>query len=134
MIKGLGLRSVALVTLLGVPLAACADGGDAALEPTGNVVEVEMISAPGQGEVFTPADLTVQRGDVVRFVLVSGVHNAAFHADRNPSGVDLPEATPYLQAPGQTHDLLIDLPPGEYEYVCDPHVPMGMIGKLTVTS
>jgi plastocyanin len=76
--------------------------------------------------------LTVKRGDVVRFVLESGVHNVSFPADQNVAGVKLPEASPYLQVPGQTYDLLIDLPAGEYTYHCDPHAILGMVGKLTV--
>ena len=122
------------------PSAARADGAAAAapaasssVPATGNVVEVEMMSNPGQGEVFGPAELTVKRGDVVRFKLVSGVHNASFPAQKNPAGVKLPATTPYLQAPGQTHDVVIDLPAGEYHYQCDPHVALGMVGKLIVT-
>jgi plastocyanin len=98
---------------------------------TGNVVEVGMVS--GRGELFEPADVTVKRGDVVRFKLVSGVHNASFPANKNPNGVSLPAATPYLQAPGQTHDMLVDLPAGVYHYQCDPHAALGMVGTLTVT-
>lgn len=97
---------------------------------TGIVHEVGMVS--GRGELFEPADLTVGRGDVVRFKLVSGVHNASFPADKNPGAVTLPAPTPYLQAPGQTHDLVIDLPPGEYHYQCDPHIALGMVGTITV--
>jgi plastocyanin len=134
--------------LLGALLAACG-GSDAPAEAratagaapaasgaaaTGDVVEVKMASNPGEGEVFLPADVTVKRGDVVRFTLVSGVHNASFPAHRNPSGVNLPKATPYLQAPGQTHDMVVDLPPGEYFYQCDPHVALGMVGTITVTN
>lgn len=137
--------------LLATVLAACggADAAETAAEPaaaanalasapaaapaTGNVFEVEMKSNPGVGEVFGPGELTVKRGDVVRFKLVSGVHNASFPANKNPSGVALPAASPYLQAPGQTHDLQIDLPAGEYHYQCDPHAALGMVGKLIVT-
>jgi plastocyanin len=141
------LRTLALAVALAFPLAACggdapaaesgtaASGNDAAapaVELTGNVIEVKMASAPGRGEVFDPADFTAQRGDVVRFVLESGVHNASFPANKNPSGVNLPAATPYLQAPGQTYDVVLDMPPGEYFYQCDPHVPMGMVGTITI--
>jgi len=98
--------------------------------PTGVVHEVGMVS--GRGEIFEPADITVQRGDVVRFKLISGVHNASFPANKNPGAVTLPAATPYLQAPGQTHDMVIDLPAGEYHYHCDPHAALGMVGTITV--
>jgi plastocyanin len=114
------------------PSGARSGGAASATVPTtGTVHEVQMIS--GSGERFAPADLEVKRGDVVRFVLVAGVHNASFPADKNPAGVALPAATPYLQAPGQTHDLVVDLPAGVYTYHCDPHVALGMIGTLTVT-
>jgi plastocyanin len=86
----------------------------------------------GRGELFEPADLTVRQGDVVRFVLRSGVHNASFPANKNPAGVKLPASTPYLQAPGQTADIVIDMPPGEYFYHCDPHAALGMVGTITV--
>jgi plastocyanin len=114
--------------------AAPASGGAAAAEAvatTGVVHEVGMVS--GRGELFEPADITVQQGDVVRFKLISGVHNASFPANKNPSGMTLPKATPYLQIPGQTHDMVIDLPPGEYYYHCDPHAALGMVGTITVT-
>jgi plastocyanin len=102
----------------------------ASVQPTGIVHEVGMVS--GRGELFEPAEITVQPGDVVRFKLISGVHNASFPASKNPSGIALPEATPYLQIPGQTYDMLIDLPPGEYYYHCDPHAALGMVGTITV--
>jgi plastocyanin len=28
--------------------------------------------------------------------------------------------------------VLIEMPPGEYTFHCDPHAVLGMIGKLTV--
>jgi plastocyanin len=123
-----------------VTVAACGDnggspiagGGGAApgVTPTGEVVEVLMVS--GRGEIFDPGHVTVRRGDVLRFKLEMGVHNASWPAAENPAGVKLPEATPYLQIPGQTYDVLIDMPAGDYTYHCDPHAALGMIGKLTV--
>jgi plastocyanin len=131
-----------MVAVLGLAFASAACGsGDAAttdgrgsrapsVEPTGTVVEVKMMSIGG--EKFGPEELTVQRGDVVRFVLESGVHNVSFPAEVNVAGVQLPEPSPYLQVPGQYHDVLIDFPAGEYTFHCDPHVFLGMVGKLTV--
>lgn len=100
--------------------------------PTGNVVEVGMISDPSRGELFDPLTVTVNQGDVIRWKLVSGVHNASFPAAKNPSGAVLPQSTPYLQAPGQTHDMPVNLPPGEYYFQCDPHIALGMVGTLIV--
>jgi plastocyanin len=133
--------SAALAGLSMLVLAACggesggaptagAGGRAPAVTPTGNVVEVLMVS--GRGELFDPGHVTVKRGDMLRFKLEMGVHNASWPAEQNPAGVQLPEATPYLQVPGQTYDILIDMPPGEYTFHCDPHAALGMIGKLTV--
>lgn len=137
--KGTLIGALAVMSLTA---AACNSNGDVArpdgaaavqpsVEPTGTVIEVRMVSG-GSGELFTPADLTAKRGDVIRFVLEAGVHNVSFPADKNPAGVVLPKASAYLQIPGQTHDLLVDLPAGEYNYHCDPHAVLGMIGTLTV--
>jgi plastocyanin len=136
-------KSIATLVLSSVfMLGGCGDNGTsgtvsgtdsapaATVELTGTVHEVGMVS--GRGELFEPADLTVRRGDVVRFVLKSGVHNASFPANQNPSGVKLPASTPYLQAPGQTADIVIDMPNGEYFYHCDPHAALGMVGTITV--
>jgi plastocyanin len=142
------MRHITALAALSFLFAACS-GTDAAPAPaggtggasaaaqssvplTGEVIEVKMISTPGQGEKFEPADFTVRRGDVVRFVLVSGVHNAAFTPAKNPSGAKLPANSPYLQAPGQTWEFVVEQPNGEYYYQCDPHVAMGMIGHMTV--
>lgn len=111
--------------------APAAEAPAPAAVPTGNVVEVRMLS--GAGERFEPSTLTVRRGDVVRFVLESGVHNVSFPANKNPGGITLPAPSPYLTSPGQTHDVAIDLPAGTYTYQCDPHVMMGMVGTITVT-
>lgn len=103
----------------------------AAPAPTGTVIEVKMVT-DGAGNYFEPADLTVKPGDVVRFVLDSGVHNVSFPAAENAGARDLPEASPYLQLPGQTWDLVVDMAPGTYQYQCDPHALLGMVGTLTV--
>jgi plastocyanin len=113
--------------------AGSAEPAASSVPTTGNVVEVKMISDPSRGEVFDPAEFTVQRGDVVRFVLQSGVHNASFTPNKNPSGVKLPKASPYLQAPGQTYEFVVEQPNGEYYFQCDPHVALGMVGSMTVT-
>lgn len=114
--------------------AVTADAGSAssAVELTGKVIEVQMITDEN-GNYFEPAELTVQRGDVVRFLLVSGVHNATFPASENPRDANLPtEMAPLLQLPGQTYDVTVDFGPGEYFFQCDPHAALGMVGTLTV--
>jgi plastocyanin len=126
----LGLAALGAGCGTGDAAQAATKAAAPSVEPTGTVVEVKMMSIGG--EKFGPEELTVRRGDVVRFVLESGVHNVSFPADQNLAGVKLPEPSPYLQLPGQVHDILIDLPAGEYNFHCDPHAVLGMVGKLTV--
>lgn len=131
--------ALSAVTVLTFSTVACSSGdveaGESAskaasVEPTGNIIEITMV---GVGEVyFGPDAVTAKRGDVLRFKLESGVHNVSFPADQNPAGVALPAASEFLQVPGQTFDLVVDMPAGEYTYHCDPHAALGMIGTLTV--
>ncbi len=134
-VAGLSL-SLAAAACSGTDAPAATPGSDGAVAssvtPTGNVIEVKMISDPSRGEIFEPADFTVQPGDMVRFVLSSGVHNANFTAGNNVAGVTLPPTTPYLQVPGQTFEFIVEQPAGEYYYQCDPHVALGMVGHMTV--
>jgi len=127
-----------------VALAACGDkpsgpepapppGAQEAAAPaaTGTVIEVKMVT-DDKGNYFEPAEVTAKPGDVLRFTLVSGVHNASFPADKNAGRSGLPEATQYLQLAGQTADVTVPAAPGEYAFQCDPHAALGMVGKLTV--
>jgi plastocyanin len=98
---------------------------------TGNVIEVKMVTDDA-GNYFEPSEVSVKPGDVVRFVLVSGVHNVSFPSASNAGADALPEMSPYLQLPGQTHDLTVSLARGSYTFQCDPHAALGMVGTLKV--
>lgn len=106
-------------------------GGPLAPDPGGKVIEIGMLT-DGAGNVFEPAEFEARRGDVLRFVLKTGVHNANFVADSNPRGATLPPATPLLQLPGQSYDVKVEMAPGRYYFHCDPHALLGMIGNVTV--
>ena len=142
------ISAFGLVTVLS--LAACtggeaAAGSDAAVavsadavqpaaaaaQPTGNVIEVRMVTE-GASNYFEPAEVTARPGDVIRFTLVSGLHNVSCPAGLNGSAAGLPEATPFLQTPGQYVDVPVNMEPGSYTFHCDPHVAMGMVGRLIV--
>jgi plastocyanin len=114
------------------PAAPAADASAPAAQ--GQVHEVKMVTTQGGASgVFEPAELTVKKGDIVRFVTDGAApHNASFPAAENPSGAALPAATPYLAAAGQTADIQITMDAGSYTYQCDPHAAMGMKGKITV--
>lgn len=105
----------------------------------GQVYEVKM-RGTAKGFYFEPNTVTIKKGDKVHFALVDGgPHNV--HLTEVPPAADVKlEANgmimgQLLQVPGQTTDLLFsaDLPAGEYNFVCDPHKPLGMKGKIVVT-
>ena len=132
----LALALMALVAC-GDKDAAPAPAGEAApvaapsVAPTGTVVEIKAIT-DDQGNRFEPNEVEVKPGDVLRVVLVSGVHNINFPADQNAGAAGLPGPSDMLQLPGQTLDVPITFGPGEYFFQCDPHAALGMTGKLEV--
>ena len=99
--------------------------------PTGKIVVVELHS-DAQGNYFKPAKFEVHRGDVIQFVLKSGVHNVHFLPDSNPGKTNLPPASDLLQLPDQTLDIPVNLAPGKYYFQCDPHAALGMQGHVEV--
>lgn len=148
------MNRLAQLLLLGTAaaLAACGGGGEAdthdmpaadaapsvayGAEQTPDagreIVEIEMLTDEQGNNIFRPAKFEVHQGDVVRFKLVSGVHNVHFPADSNRHASNLPPASEMLQLPGQTWDLKVTLPPGHYYYQCDPHALLGMVGEMEV--
>ena len=138
-----GTRWTLILSVLA--LGACGDRDSAPVPPageeapasapavaaTGNVIEIKAITDDA-GNRFEPNEIEAKRGDVLRVVVVSGVHNINFLADSNPGVPGLPGPSDLLQLPGQTHDVPITFGPGEYYFQCDPHAALGMTGKLEV--
>jgi len=121
----------------GAPAAAAA-GGTWATELTpdagGKVIEVEMETDESGANKFEPAAFEAKKGDVIRYKLQVGVHNAHFVADSNPGAQGLPsQPSDMLQLPGQTVDVKVTWAPGTYYFQCDPHALLGMVGHVTVT-
>ena len=118
------------------PAGGSAAGPDAAAPAappaaTGRVIEIKAIS-DGAKNYFEPSDIEAKRGDVIKLVLVSGVHNMAWPPAKNPAGATLPDTTAMLQLPGQTVEIPITMPEGHYNFVCVPHEAIGMVGTLEV--
>lgn len=114
------------------PAPAATDGATAAAPAaTGATIEIKTVTDE-KGSRFEPAKVEAHRGDILRFTLVSGVHNVSWPADKNPSGATLPPTGDMLQLPGQTYDLPVNLPAGKYHFQCDPHAALGMTGELEV--
>jgi len=111
---------------------------------TGTTHEVRML-LDGQTYKFDPANLTIKQGDGVKWVMVSGgPHNVAFDPAKVPDDVEsvltanmqnqqAPLSGPYLTQPNEAYTIsFAGVKPGTYDYVCTPHVMMGMTGKITV--
>jgi plastocyanin len=101
----------------------------------GNVVEVHMVTTPdGASGRFEPANVTVKKGDTVRFITDGkAAHNVSFPPAENAGKSNLPGPSPYVTTAGQTYDLPVTLDAGTYNFQCDPHATMGMKGVLTVS-
>ena len=98
---------------------------------TGDTIRIEAYS-DGTGNYFKPNKVEAHPGDVLHFVLKSGVHNVHFLPDSNTIKTNLPPASEMLQLPDQAYDLVVNLEPGHYYWPCDPHAMLGMKGTLEV--
>ena len=140
---GLGAGATLLLAACGgEPQSASRDSSSAASAPAaagsvspdpGNKVIVVDMETDGTGtNKFEPSVFEAKRGDVIRFTLISGVHNANFLADSNPGKSGLPTTGQLLQLPQQTYDVKVTWEPGTYYFQCDPHALLGMTGHVTV--
>lgn len=115
-----------------------------ATEVTGTTHVVQMLGDE-KGYRFEPANITIKTGDAIRFEMVSGgPHNVAFDAATlSPEAkaaliAGLPNPMAELSSqmflnPGESVTInFANVPAGSYEYVCTPHLAMGMKGVITV--
>ncbi len=145
------LAGAALITTgAGIPLAtrahrASEDATPNATPPgatphTGEEVTVGMT----MDLQFDPEDLVIPAGTTVTWVNDSAMPHTATGdpevnplAETNPEYVKLPDgAEPWgseLLQPGESYSHTFDTP-GEYHYICIPHVMSGMRGTITVES
>lgn len=101
----------------------------------GNVVEVRMVTTQnGASGTFEPANVTVKKGDTVRFIAADNLaaHNVSFPPAENAGKSNLPGPSPYITTAGATYDVPVNMDAGTYNFQCDPHAAMGMKGVLTV--
>ena len=100
-------------------------------EPDGEVNEDGVTVIETDGMTFSPSEVTIAAGDTVRFVLADA-HNAL---EVGKDAFDNREKTPldggfYVDF-GETAEITFE-DAGTYWYVCEPHVGMDMVGKITV--
>ena len=105
--------------------------GEREEEHAGDTITIKMIT-DDKGNYFEPSEIEAEEHDVLRFELVSGVHNVSFPTDKNASASGLPAPSELLQLPGQVHLIPITWEEGRYSFQCDPHALLGMVGTLVV--
>ena len=129
----------------GVVAAALVTGAAGFTRPApGKIVDVQM-TGDAAGYKFSPAKITIRRGDRVRFTLVSGPpHNVVFWADSIPKGAQTkltknmpntvsPLTSPFFMNVGDKYVVsFTGLPAGTYRYYCMPHLALGMKGAIEV--
>ena len=81
-----------------------------------------------QSNSFTPSNLTIEVGDEVVWTNIGGSHNVNGTLATYPNN---PEGFGNNVGSGWTFSHTFTLP-GTYDYRCDPHVNLGMIGVITV--
>ena len=126
------------------PAGQPATGATGAQQPTGQTHTVRMVG-DGQTYRFEPANITVKRGDAVKWLMVSGgPHNVAFDPAQIPADVrpqlsaNMPNQMTELSSPmmmnaGENYTIsFANIKPGTYNYVCTPHLAMNMRGVITV--
>ena len=139
------LAMVGLLAATGVEVRTVPPDSNAAvaLAPA-KTVEVQMLG-DASGYRFSPATVTIQRGDKVRFTLISGPpHNVVFWSDSIPKGAaavlakGMPQTVDKLTSPFflKTGDSYVvsfaGAPAGRYRYHRTPHLALGMTATIVV--
>lgn len=127
--KRIPMVVVLALAVVGVPQAARAQQG------ARDTVVVKLVDKSASSFAFEPSHLTVHPGEVVRFVQTAAIpHNVAFTKVPGKAKLGARKSGPFLTRPGQTYDLAIDsgFVPGHYDFVCLPHMALGMTGTLDV--
>jgi len=125
------------VAVLGA-FAGCSGGG----EPGTATPEGDVQAGPDGRTVFDPEEITVGVGETVTWAFASPGHNVSAVPDHAPQ-VSLPDgAEPFasygadgspneVADQGTTYEYTFETP-GEYTYVCVPHIRQGMVGTVVV--
>jgi pseudoazurin len=91
----------------------------------GGTATVEMITDSGN-YYYDPIGLHVEAGTTVTFENVEGAHNVVSYEGRIPEG-----AEQFSTTIGETAELTFETP-GTYDFYCQPHKTLGMVGRIVV--
>ena len=94
-----------------------------------NCQNSHIVNVGGPSDIFDPAVLLVVPGDTVTWVNIGGFHNVNGSLNTYPANPEGFENAVSSTSWSFTHVFTIS---GEYNYQCDPHVGMGMVGQVFV--
>ncbi len=116
---------IAIVSVVGLLAASCSSSSSGAGTSgdggAGSVVTVTNFK-------FTPAEITIKPGDSVVWDFREGNHNVVSGANCVPDNAFT--SGPVKPAPNQFTRKFDTA--GTFNYHCEPHCPMGMVGKVIV--
>ena len=120
-------------------------GATGAQPATGQTHTVRMLLDAQGAYRFDPANITIRRGDAVKWLMVSGgPHNVQFDPNGIPSGAQAqltanmpsqatPLGSPMMMNPNEEYTVsFAGVPAGTYNYTCTPHLAMNMRGTVRV--
>lgn len=137
MLRATMMLALTAATILGpseVPAQTTADASAQSADDRDTVV-VRMIEKSPTSFAFEPSRVTVRPGQTVRFLQAGMVpHNVEFKD--LPDGVQIDDVKmgPFVMVKGEAYDVQIDdrFREGTYEYICTPHIQVGMKGTIIV--
>lgn len=91
-------------------------------------VNATIVTVTQQGNTFAPANISVTVGDTVRWVWTSGFHTTT--SSDIPTGAATWDSELSAEVPQYDYEVKVA---GTYNYVCTPHIDLGMIGTITAT-
>lgn len=135
--RATAMLTVAAATILGASGADAQTTARAEARTTAeaDVVVVRMLDKSATRYVFEPSRITVTPGQTIRFVQEGDVpHNVEFKDAPAGARIDDVQMGPFLTRKGEAYEVRIDgrFSGGSYDYVCTPHVAMGMKGTIVV--
>jgi plastocyanin len=136
--RAITILQTALLTVLAIATLLRVTGGALAQEAAaGDVVEISMVTE-GQEFYFDPVGLLVEPGTTVRFINQSGQHTATAYCEDNGKPQRIPEGAEcwdsgMLVEEGAVFEVTLT-EEGVYDYFCQPHEALGMVGRIVVGS
>ena len=91
--------------------------------PPSNTGTKTVVEGPGNSFAFMPSTITVKQGASLK---LDNVSDTAHTFTVTGQSIDV------VTQPGQTSQVMIDLPPGSYPFICRFHQSLGMTGTLMV--